>query len=62
MDMNVLAEAIHTTVVPITLLIRTTVVPISGVIDKSVTWIASATGTEAIGTTVVPITARLSCG
>ena len=40
-----MAEAIRTTVVPITLLIRTTIVPISGVIGKTVVRIASAIGT-----------------
>ena len=38
------AEAIRTTVVPITPLIRTTVVPISGVIGTTVVRIANATG------------------
>ena len=38
------AEAIRTTVVPITPLIRTTVVPISGVIGPTVVRIANATG------------------
>ena len=38
------AEAIRTTVVPISGVIRTTVVPISGVIGPTVVRIANATG------------------
>ena len=38
------AEAIRTTVVPISGIIRTTVVPISGVISPTVVRIANATG------------------
>ena len=41
---NTLAEAIRTTVVPISGVIRTTVVPISGVIGPTVMRIANATG------------------
>ena len=40
------AEAIRTTVVPISGVIRTTVVPISGVIGPTVVRIANATGPE----------------
>ena len=40
----ILAEAIRTTVVPISGVIRTTVVPIRGVIGPTVVRIASATG------------------
>ena len=39
-----MAEAIRTTVVPISGVIRTTVVPISGVIGPTVVRIANATG------------------
>ena len=42
--MMFLAEAIRTTVVPISGVIRTTVVPISGVIGPTVVRIANATG------------------
>ena len=42
--MKQLAEAIRTTVVPISGVIRTTVVPISGVIGPTVVRIANATG------------------
>ena len=41
---RLLAEAIRTTVVPISGVIRTTVVPISGVIGPTVVRIANATG------------------
>ena len=41
---SLLAEAIRTTVVPISCVIRTTVVPISGVIGPTVVRIANATG------------------
>ena len=43
-DIKFMAEAIRTTVVPITPLIRTTVVPISGIIGPTVVRIANATG------------------
>ena len=42
--LNFTAEAIRTTVVPISGVIRTTVVPISGVIGPTVVRIANATG------------------
>ena len=44
MQLEFLAEAIRTTVVPISGVIRTTVVPISGVMGPTVVRIASATG------------------
>ena len=43
-----MAEAIRTTVVPISGVIRTTVVPISGVIGPTVVRIANATGIRGV--------------
>ena len=45
-DSRLMAEAIRTTVVPISGVIRTTVVPISGFIGPTVVRIANATGID----------------